>query len=102
MADINFDCPHCGQNLDAPDDMTGWSIECPSCGRKIKVPVPEGSVASDPVDASGSDDKATTGLIEDPSAENAKKGSTVKIDVPDEYQRPQPSPRIVKIKRMGK
>ncbi|MFH0908499.1 MAG: hypothetical protein V1929_07040 [bacterium] len=38
--DINFDCPLCGQNLDAPDDMIGLFIECPGCEKIIKVPSP--------------------------------------------------------------
>ncbi len=102
MANINFDCPHCGQNLDASDDMAGWAIDCPACGKKIKIPIPEGAEPSEPVDTTQSDDKATTGLIENPAAEEATKGSTVRIDVPEEYRRPAPSPRIVKIKRVGK
>jgi len=40
MADINFDCPHCNQNLDAPPDMAGESIECPTCGESIGIPAP--------------------------------------------------------------
>ena len=40
MADINFDCPHCGQNLDAPPDMAGESLECPACEEAITVPAP--------------------------------------------------------------
>lgn len=102
MADINFDCPLCGQNLDAPSDMAGWAIDCPNCGKKIKVPVPPGAEPSPmpPVDTSSSDERAMTGLIEDPTAESMKKGSTVRIDVPEEYLRPAPSQRIVKIKRL--
>lgn len=102
MANINFDCPHCGQNLDAPEDMAGWSIDCPSCEKKIKIPIPEGSEPGDPVDTTETDDKATTGLIEDSVAEESKKGSTVRIDVPEEYRLPTPNQRIVKIKRLGK
>jgi DNA-directed RNA polymerase subunit RPC12/RpoP len=97
MQDINFDCPHCGQNLDAPADMAGWTIECPGCGQKIKIPVPEGMVSTAPAEPG---EKATTGLIEDASLESANKDSTVRIDVPEEFLRPAPSPRIVKIKRM--
>jgi len=40
MADINFDCPHCNQNLDAPSDMAGETIECPACGKSLGIPVP--------------------------------------------------------------
>jgi hypothetical protein len=41
MVDINFDCPHCNQNLDAPSDMAGETIECPTCRKSIGIPVPE-------------------------------------------------------------
>ncbi len=102
MAEINFDCPHCGQNLDAEEDMAGWSIDCPACSKKIKVPIPEGREAPEPVDTTKNDEKATTGLIEDSSAEEMKKGSTVRIDVPEEYRLPPRQQRIVKIKRLGK
>ena len=40
MADINFDCPHCDQNLDAPPDMAGETIECPACEESIEIPTP--------------------------------------------------------------
>ena len=41
MADINFDCPLCNQNLDAPDDMGGDIIECPACEEDIEIPSPK-------------------------------------------------------------
>lgn len=97
MDGINFDCPYCGQNLDAPAKMAGWSLDCPACGKKIKVPVPAGGEAEAPLDTSASEDKATTGLL---GGQPDDKGSTVRIDVPEEYRRPQPSQRIVKIKRL--
>lgn len=101
MADVNFDCPLCGQNLDAPEDMAGWAIDCPNCGKKIKIPIPPGAEPpSEPIDTTESDERAMTGLIEDPTSESLKKGSTVRIDVPEEYLRPEPSQRIVKIKRL--
>ena len=100
MAEINFDCPHCGQNLDAPEDMAGWALDCPNCGKKIKIPIPEGLEAPRPEGAAKPEDNATTGLIEDPSAGDFPKGSTVRIDVPEEYTRPEPRQRIVKIKRL--
>ncbi|GEM_PF-2396293 len=97
MANINFDCPYCAQNLDAPEKMAGWSLDCPACGRKMKVPVPAGTVADDPLDTSASEDKATTGLL---GGELDRKEATVRIEVPEEYRAPTPSQRIVKIKRM--
>ena len=40
MADVKFKCPHCSQNLEAPDDMGGEAIECPSCNKNITIPAP--------------------------------------------------------------
>ena len=100
MADINFDCPHCGQNLDASDDMAGWALDCPMCGGKLKVPVPEGATPEHPIDASSSTDKATTGLIDQNADEDSKKGSTARIELPSDFVMPAPSHRIVKIKRI--
>jgi hypothetical protein len=48
MADINFDCPHCEQNLDAPPDMAGESIECPACEETIEIPAPPKPKAAAP------------------------------------------------------
>ena len=43
MSEYNFDCPHCGQSLEAPEDMLGETIDCPSCGGKLDLPKPESS-----------------------------------------------------------
>ena len=56
MADINFDCPLCGQNMDAPEEMAGMDIGCPSCEHGITIPKSSGQTAN-PVeeDASGAE-----------------------------------------------
>ena len=41
MSDLTFNCPHCGQELEAPEDLLGQSIECPSCNGSIQLPEPE-------------------------------------------------------------
>ena len=46
MSDINFDCPHCNQNLDAPSDMAGETLECPGCQNSITIPVPQSTTPS--------------------------------------------------------
>lgn len=49
MSDIKFTCPHCNQNIEAPEDMGGEAVECPSCKGAIQVPrLPEGSPAASP------------------------------------------------------
>ncbi len=38
MADINFDCPHCGQNLETDEILSGTGIDCPVCKKYITIP----------------------------------------------------------------
>ena len=33
-----FHCIHCGQHIDAPDEMAGSQSACPTCGGEIEVP----------------------------------------------------------------
>lgn len=37
MNTVTFNCPHCGQSLEAPDDMIGESVKCPSCNKSVIV-----------------------------------------------------------------
>jgi len=48
MPDINFNCPNCNQNLDAPPEMAGETIECPSCTKAIVIPSPKKPVQAGP------------------------------------------------------
>ncbi|MBT3191710.1 MAG: zinc-ribbon domain-containing protein [Verrucomicrobia bacterium] len=41
MADIEFNCPECGQVLEAPEEMAGEAIACPACEATITIPGPE-------------------------------------------------------------
>ncbi len=87
MADVNFDCPRCGQNLDAPEQMAGMTILCPSCKQEMAVPAvlappppPPGPVSEEAVDA--------------------LKGSTVRLELPPDFELPaEPKRRIITIKR---
>jgi len=38
MSDFKFNCPHCNQSLEAPEDMLGEAIECPACNGSIQIP----------------------------------------------------------------
>ena len=38
MADINFDCPHCGQNLETDEILSGTGIDCPVCKKFLIIP----------------------------------------------------------------
>jgi len=51
MPDIDFDCPHCGQHLEAPEAMTGTDVDCPACNENIVVPkLPSGDSIEPTVD----------------------------------------------------
>ena len=38
MTDIEFVCPHCGQNLNGPEDLAGQTIDCPVCQKSFEIP----------------------------------------------------------------
>lgn len=48
MADITFTCPHCNQELEAPDDLAGETIDCPACEGQLIVPSPAGAESASP------------------------------------------------------
>jgi uncharacterized protein (DUF983 family) len=48
MSDLKFNCPHCKQSLEAPEDMLGQTIECPSCQGAIQIPSPQPELKSAP------------------------------------------------------
>ena len=38
MADLNFNCPKCEQNLTTDESLSGSKIDCPSCNTPFEVP----------------------------------------------------------------
>ena len=38
MANLECECPHCGQELDIGDELLGTTVNCPACKGAIKVP----------------------------------------------------------------
>jgi HEAT repeat protein len=38
--EIKFDCPNCGQRLEAPADLYGQNVACPKCEAEIIIPQP--------------------------------------------------------------
>lgn len=97
MSDINFDCPKCGQNLDAPPDLAGLFVECPSCATVIKVPGASGQASAFHPETNAPS-KPT--FVAPPPPED--KGSTMRIELPPEFRLPPPTPRRFTIKRPGK
>ncbi|MCX7008993.1 MAG: hypothetical protein NTY53_17390 [Kiritimatiellaeota bacterium] len=43
VLELNFDCPHCGQNMEAPAKMAGMKILCPGCHTILQIPWPSES-----------------------------------------------------------
>jgi len=41
MSDLVFNCPNCGQSLEAPEELLGSVIECPCCKDSIQIPAAE-------------------------------------------------------------
>ena len=40
MSAVKFNCPHCKQSLEAPEDLLGKTLECPACNGSIQLPAP--------------------------------------------------------------
>ena len=97
MNDINFDCPKCGQNLDAPPELAGLFVECPACASIVKVPMKTGQAA----DLHPATDGATEPTFVAPPPREEDKGATMRIDLPPEFRLPPPTPRKFTIKRPG-
>ena len=38
MGDLKFNCSHCNQSLEAPEELLGQVLKCPSCNKNIQVP----------------------------------------------------------------
>ncbi|MCS6772289.1 MAG: hypothetical protein NZ740_09740 [Kiritimatiellae bacterium] len=91
--DINFDCPHCGQNLEAPGNMAGLFVECPTCSKVIKVPAESGKSA--PAESK------TGNQFAQPPPREEEKSSTMRIDLPPDFRLPPPTPRRFIIRRSG-
>jgi DNA-directed RNA polymerase subunit RPC12/RpoP len=59
MLDIKFSCPHCQQDIEAPEDMIGMSAKCPTCHKKIQVPTNNQALAKSSTSLPNSSDNAT-------------------------------------------
>jgi len=47
MADINFSCAKCGQQLAVDDVGTGTQVNCPHCGSRVLVPASQSDATSE-------------------------------------------------------
>lgn len=128
MADIDFNCPYCGQNLNGPEEMAGETIDCPVCNKSFQIPggiieVPKSQMAppSSPpppepepapveeVPAPAAEVPAAPAPAPAPSASapapaqkapsEDDKGKTVRIELPPEFLA-EPEKHVFKIKRI--
>lgn len=60
---VNFICSQCHQEIEAPVQMAGQTVECPSCGAKLTVPTLEQAPTQAQI--------------------NAMKSRTIRIELPD-------------------
>jgi hypothetical protein len=97
---VNFDCPHCAQNIEAPDAMVGVVLQCPSCNETISVPrkstASSAAMLDSLIPALGEVAPAANGEV---LVEEEMKGTTVRIDLGgmlEEIKRPK---RQIVIKR---
>ena len=75
--DVTFNCPHCGQEIEAPGDMAGTDAECPMCGTMLHIPMPAGAAASEARPAGQEVVSASAAEAIDPAA---LKNKTIRID----------------------
>jgi nucleoid DNA-binding protein/DNA-directed RNA polymerase subunit RPC12/RpoP len=73
---VSFYCKSCRQEIEAPLEMAGTSVECPACGASFEVPFfsEEGTLHAADVDA----DKPTSEKLRE------LKSRTIRIEVPDD------------------
>ena len=50
MPDMTFNCPECGQELEAPDELAGEVVECPTCSAQIQIPGADETEADEAVE----------------------------------------------------
>jgi DNA-directed RNA polymerase subunit RPC12/RpoP len=98
MADINFNCPQCGQNLDAPEDMLGLFVECPACSKIIKIPRP-GENSTPTPELRPAPPRPASPQPKAPVVGPDEKGSTVQIKLPPNLGVPPTPKRQIVIKR---
>lgn len=92
--DVNFDCPHCGQNIDAPASMAGFHVNCPTCSGLITIP--EVSTSTRPAPQA---QPTESGAAPD-DEEQILKGATVRIDIGKMFEELDSKPkRQIVIKR---
>lgn len=98
MADLNFDCPKCGQNLDAPPELAGLFVECPACGNVVKVPTLAERHAPPPTPPEEGINRPAP-ITRPSEGGDEEKGTTMRINLPPDLGVPEKRNRKIIIKR---
>ena len=48
IADITFECSHCGQRIAVGADAAGLDVDCPTCKTTLTIPSPETCTEQNP------------------------------------------------------
>lgn len=89
--DVEFQCPHCSQWLEAPGDMVSLFVECPGCEAIIKVP--------SPTEAAAANTAPQEPALKPPPETDELKGTTMRIELPPNLGLPPPPKRQFIIRR---
>jgi len=90
---VNFDCNHCGQNIEAPKMMIGWKAACPTCGGSIEIPPKSTSIRP------AVTEQMVDGLRTGGEDQDFAKGATIRIHISQLPSWPQKSKRQIVIRR---
>lgn len=94
---IIFECPYCGQSLDAPQSFAGKDGHCPACKHAVMIPAAYEFPGKTPEEELDSQIESTS-----IQADDSAMSSTVRIDVGEELHLPKAAPRVMKIKRQDR
>ncbi len=96
-----FSCPACQWGLEAPEALRGRQVACPHCGTDLIVPECEGNFRAAERAAPSASPEPPAGQPA-AAAGGSDKGSTVRLEIPPDYQAPTTHRRTIVIKRRSK
>jgi DNA-binding protein HU-beta len=100
---ITFRCTSCQREIEASTDMAGMQAECPGCGAPIRVPstaaISELAQMEEIAEKELSPEEAAEQKAEKKGDEDWQKGSTIRIEMPEDFKMPKAVKRTVYIKR---
>ncbi|MFH0878629.1 MAG: hypothetical protein V2A34_02850 [Lentisphaerota bacterium] len=94
---INFDCPICHQNIDAPLTMAGSQIKCPTCYNNIVVPASQAAAKPEAPPQQPAGDN----VFHENVVESARKDVTIRIDLGANLNIQEPDQASIQVKRQN-